>query len=95
MFGSTFRYGAVVLAVIPLLILLLIALSHVIDEGRLLATLSEYLEFVVPGQAAAIVDERRRPENRDLFQVVETVEEVFGAIAAPQPITPPAGDESV
>ncbi|TSD87966.1 TIGR00730 family Rossman fold protein [Mycobacterium sp. KBS0706] len=32
-----------------------------------------------------------RPENRDLFQVVETVEEVFGALAAPQPIAAPAG----
>ena len=44
------------LSLIPLLILLLIALSRVIDEARLLATLSEYLEFVVPGQSAAIVD---------------------------------------
>lgn len=33
-----------------------------------------------------------RPENRDLFQVVETVEEVFGAIAAPQPIAAPTVD---
>ena len=33
-----------------------------------------------------------RPENRDLFQVVETVEEVFGAIAAPQPIAAPIVD---
>jgi YihY family inner membrane protein len=47
------------LSMIPLLILLLIALSHVIDEARLLATLSEYLEFVVPGQSAAIVNELR------------------------------------
>jgi membrane protein len=47
------------LSLIPLLILLLIALSHVIDAARLLATLSEYLEFVVPGQSAAIVDELR------------------------------------
>jgi len=47
------------LSLIPLLILLLIALSHVIDEARLLATLSEYLEFVVPGQSVAIVDELR------------------------------------
>src|SRR5256885_9424467 len=47
------------LSLIPLLILLLIALSHVIDETRLLSTLSEYLEFVVPGQSAAIVDELR------------------------------------
>jgi YihY family inner membrane protein len=27
-----------------------------VDEGRLLATLTEYLEFVVPGQASAMVD---------------------------------------
>ena len=47
------------LSLIPLLILLLIALAHVIDEARLLATLSEYLEFVVPGQSHAIVDELR------------------------------------
>src|SRR5207237_2410740 len=47
------------LSLIPLLILLLIALSHVIDETRLLTTLSEYLEFVVPGQSVAIVDELR------------------------------------
>ena len=36
-----------------------------------------------------------RPENRGLFQVVETVEEVFGAIAAPQPIAARASDKSV
>ena len=43
------------LSLIPLVILLLIALSHVIDEARLLAALREYLEFVVPGQAAVLV----------------------------------------
>ncbi|MEO5766498.1 MAG: YhjD/YihY/BrkB family envelope integrity protein, partial [Casimicrobiaceae bacterium] len=43
------------LSLIPLLILLLIALSHVIDEARLLAALREYLEFVVPGQSAILV----------------------------------------
>src|SRR5438445_8516772 len=47
------------LSLIPLLILLLIALSHLIDEARLLAALSEYLEFVVPGQSDAIVTELR------------------------------------
>lgn len=36
-----------------------------------------------------------RPENRDLFQVVETVEEVFGAIAAPQPLARPADEKWV
>jgi membrane protein len=43
------------LSLIPLLILLLIALSHVVDEARLLAALREYLEFVVPGQSAVLV----------------------------------------
>ena len=47
------------LSLIPLLILVLIALSHVIDEARLLATLREYLEFVVPGQSGALVEELR------------------------------------
>ena len=44
------------LSLIPLLILVVIALSHVVDEGRLLFTLGKYLEFVVPGQAGALVE---------------------------------------
>jgi YihY family inner membrane protein len=47
------------LSMIPLLILMLIVLSHFIDEARLFATLSEYLQFVVPGQADALVSELR------------------------------------
>src|SRR5437773_8019973 len=47
------------LSLIPLLILVLIALSHLIDEARLLATLREYLEFAVPGQSGALVEELR------------------------------------
>jgi membrane protein len=47
------------LSMIPLLILMLIALSNFIDEARLFATLSEYLQFVVPGQADALVIELR------------------------------------
>jgi hypothetical protein len=47
------------LSLVPLLILILMALSHVIAEDRLLVTLSEYLEFVVPGQSTALVDEVR------------------------------------
>jgi YihY family inner membrane protein len=47
------------LSLVPLLILMLIALSHLLDEARLLATLSEYLEFVVPGQGHAVVVELR------------------------------------
>jgi YihY family inner membrane protein len=47
------------LSLVPLLILILMALSHIVAEDRLLLTLSEYLEFVVPGQSAALVQEVR------------------------------------
>jgi YihY family inner membrane protein len=47
------------LSLVPLLILILMALSHVIAEDRLLQTLGEYLEFVVPGQSIALVSEVR------------------------------------
>src|ERR1700677_2576579 len=47
------------LSLVPLPILILMALSHVIPEDRLLLTLSEYLEFVVPGQSTALVEEVR------------------------------------
>jgi membrane protein len=48
------------LSLIPLLILILMALSHIVPENRLLLTLAEYLEFVVPGQSTALVDEVRK-----------------------------------
>jgi membrane protein len=48
------------LSLIPLLILILMALSHIVPENRLLLTLAEYLEFVVPGQSTALVNEVRK-----------------------------------
>ena len=45
------------LSIVPLLILIVIALSHVIDQAALLATLGRYLEWLVPGQSRAIVGE--------------------------------------
>ena len=45
------------LSIVPLLILIVIALSHVLDQAELLATLKHYLEWLVPGQSAAIVSE--------------------------------------
>lgn len=45
------------LSVVPLLILTVIALSHVVDQGELLGTLGRYLEWLMPGQSRAIVDE--------------------------------------
>lgn len=47
------------LSLVPLLILILMALSHIVPEDHLLTTLSEYLEFVVPGQSGALVEEVR------------------------------------
>jgi membrane protein len=45
------------LSIVPLLILIVIALSHVIDQAELLNTLSRYLEWLVPGQSRSIVAE--------------------------------------
>jgi YihY family inner membrane protein len=45
------------LSIVPLLILTVIALSHWVDEGELLATLHRYLEWLLPGQSRAIVGE--------------------------------------
>jgi membrane protein len=48
------------LSIVPLLILILIALSAIIDQGALLATLGRYLEWLIPGQSAAVVAELAR-----------------------------------
>ncbi len=45
------------LSIVPLLILSVIALSHVIDSAELLATIGRYLEWLVPGQSQALVAE--------------------------------------
>jgi len=45
------------LSIVPLMILMLIALSHFIDAGQILMTLRRYLELVVPGQSRAIMSE--------------------------------------
>jgi YihY family inner membrane protein len=45
------------LSIVPLMILTVIALSHFIDQGELLQTLGHYLEWLVPGQSRAIIEE--------------------------------------
>ena len=45
------------LSIVPLLILSVIALSHFVDQGALLQTVGRYLEWLVPGQSGAIVNE--------------------------------------
>jgi membrane protein len=43
------------LSIVPLLILTVIALSHLVDQNELLRTLGRYLEWLVPGQSQVIV----------------------------------------
>jgi membrane protein len=45
------------LSLVPMLILVVIALSHFIDPQRIIATIAEYLEFIVPGYATAIAEQ--------------------------------------
>jgi len=45
------------LSIVPLLILIIIALSHLIDQTELLQTVSRYLEWLVPGQSQPLIAE--------------------------------------
>lgn len=45
------------LSIVPLLILVVIALSHVVEQAALLDTLRRALEWIVPGQSKALVQE--------------------------------------
>ena len=48
------------LSIVPLLILMLIALSQIIDQAELLATLGRYLDWLIPGQSTAMIGELAR-----------------------------------
>lgn len=48
------------LSIVPLLILMLMALSNIVDQHELLSTLGRYLEWLVPGQSAALIGELAR-----------------------------------
>src|SRR5947208_12650366 len=45
------------LSIVPLLILVLIVLSHVVDRALLLETLGRYLGWVFPGQSKPVLAE--------------------------------------
>jgi membrane protein len=45
------------LSIVPLLILIVIVLSHLIDQAELFDTLGRYLEWLVPGQSRPIISE--------------------------------------
>ena len=66
------------LSIVPLLILIVIALSHVVDQGELLQTLQRYLEWLVPGQSRAVVHELATfLDNRDVMGGVLLVTMLF------------------
>ena len=47
------------LSLVPLMILLVIILSHVVEAERLMATLARYLDIVAPGQSQLLIGELR------------------------------------
>lgn len=47
------------LSLVPMLILVVIFLSHFLDPQRVIATIAEYLEFIVPGYADAVAEQLR------------------------------------
>lgn len=66
------------LSIVPLLILTVIALSHVIDQDVLLATLRRALEYVVPGEGNAVVAELRAfLEHREVIGWVLLITMLF------------------
>jgi membrane protein len=66
------------LSVIPLLILVLIVLSHVVDEALLFDTMQRYLGWLFPGQGRAVLAELQRfVEHRDVMGWVLAATLVF------------------
>ena len=66
------------LSIVPLLILILIALSQIIDQGELLATFGRYLEWLIPGQSTAVIGELARfLDHRDVIGWVLLATMVF------------------
>jgi membrane protein len=66
------------LSILPLLMLVVVALSHVIDPQELLRTVGRYLNWLVPGQSRPIVDEVAHfLAHRDLVGGVLVVSMLF------------------
>ncbi len=66
------------LSIVPMLILTMIALSHLIDPAELLQTVARYLEWLAPGQSKSIVDELGNfLEHRDVIGAVLAVTMLF------------------
>jgi membrane protein len=66
------------LSIIPLLILVLIVLSHIVDQALLLETMARYLGWLFPGEGRAVLGELEHfIEYRDVLGWVLAVTLVF------------------
>jgi len=66
------------LSIVPLLIVSVIAMSHVIEQAELLATIGRYLAWLLPGQSGAIVQELSNfLAHRDVLGPVLLVTMIF------------------
>jgi YihY family inner membrane protein len=66
------------LSIVPFLMLVVVGLSHFIDQAELLVTLRRYLELLIPGQSPSIVAEVSNfLDNRDLITWVLGVTMLF------------------
>lgn len=75
--ASAVAYNAL-LSLVPLLILIVIALSHIIGEAELLHTLDRYMEWLVPGQSKTIVTELEKfLEHRQVVGWILLVTMIF------------------
>jgi membrane protein len=66
------------LSIVPFLMLVVVVLSHFLDQSELLLTMRRYLELLVPGQSASIVAEVAHfLDERDLITWVLVATMVF------------------
>ena len=66
------------LSLLPLLVLVVIALSHFMDPQRLVATIGDFLDFLVPGYAGPVAEQLRLVlAHRELIGGVLFVSMVF------------------
>ena len=66
------------LSIVPFLMLVVVELSHIIPQAELLATLSRYLEWIIPSQSKAVVVELSHfLKDRDLVTGVLLVVMLF------------------
>jgi len=66
------------LSIVPLSILAPIVLSHFIEEQQLIHTLSAYLEMVIPGYAATLIEQVRAfLEHRNVVGIIGFLDMLF------------------